>query len=62
MDVASTNQGGVCECSYHKPEFRPFPNQFGADAIELKQLIEEVIGKIPVEAPYLVKPKSAYLA
>jgi hypothetical protein len=51
-------QGGVYGSAYHEPDFRRFPNELDADAIELKQMVEEVIGKIPAEAPFLVEPKS----
>ncbi len=55
-------QGGVYGSAYYEPEFRRFPNELDTDAIELKQLVEEVIGKIPAEAPFLVEAKCPYLA
>ena len=53
---------GVYATVYHEPEFRALPNQLDAESAYLEALLKEVIDRIPAEAPYLVKPKSPYLA
>ena len=53
---------GVYATVYHEPEFRALTNQLDAESAYLEALLKEVIDMIPAEAPYLVKPKSPYLA
>jgi hypothetical protein len=53
---------GVYATVYHEPDFRALSNQLDAESAYLEALLKEVIDKIPAEAPYLIKPKSPYLA
>jgi len=53
---------GVYATVYHETEFRALPNQLDAESAYLEALLKEVIDRIPAQAPYLVKPKSLYLA
>lgn len=53
---------GVYATVYHEPDFRALVNQLDAGTAYLEALIKQVIDKIPAEAPFLVEPKSPYLA